>query len=90
MSQYFNDRPDLPERRRTVRATIWGERLEFATANGVFSGDGLDLGTAVLLREAPVPTGAPRLLDLGCGWGPIAIALALHCPGATVDAIDVN
>ncbi|HEX8511190.1 MAG TPA: methyltransferase [Propionibacteriaceae bacterium] len=56
----------------------------------VIAGARLDLGTSVLLRESPVPEGSPRLLDLGCGYGPIAMALALNCPGATVDAVDVN
>lgn len=87
---YFSDTPTTAEHRRTIRARIWGEELELTTANGVFSGDGLDLGTAVLLRESPVPQGSPRLLDLGCGYGPIAVALALNCPGARVDAVDVN
>lgn len=59
----------------------------FATANGVFSADGLDLGTAVLPRT-PRPDAAR--LDLGCGYGPIAVRLATACPGATVDAVDVN
>ena len=60
------------------------------TANGIFAGEGLDRGTAVLLREVPPPTGRPRILDLGCGWGPIALGLALACPGARIDAVDVN
>jgi 16S rRNA G1207 methylase RsmC len=87
---YFSDTPVGPEHRRTVTARIWGEEIELVSANGVFSGDRLDLGTSVLMRESPIPDGAPRLLDLGCGYGPIAIALALNCPGATVDAVDVN
>ena len=44
----------------------------------------------MLLREVPPPTGSPRVLDLGCGWGAIAVALALACPGAQIDAVDVN
>jgi 16S rRNA (guanine1207-N2)-methyltransferase len=87
---YFSSTPEGPERRRTITARIWGEKLELITANGVFAGDGLDLGTAVLMRESPAPHGNSRLLDLGCGYGPIAIALALACPGAVVDAVDVN
>lgn len=88
-SHYFTD-PGGEEQRRQVIATVWGRDLEFTTANGVFSAAGLDLGTAVLLRSSPVPAGASRLADLGCGWGAIAVALALHCPDAVVDAIDVN
>ncbi|GAB3700483.1 class I SAM-dependent methyltransferase [Mariniluteicoccus flavus] len=86
---YFTT-PAGPEKRRTVRFAVWGTDYELTTANGVFSFDGLDLGTAVLLRETEPPAGAPRILDLGCGWGPIAVALADHCPGAVVDAVDVN
>ncbi len=87
---YFSDTPVGPEHRRTITARIWGEEIELISANGVFSGDRLDLGTSVLIRESPVPDGAARLLDLGCGYGPIAIALALNCPEALVDAVDVN
>lgn len=87
---YFTDTPEGPEHRRTIRARVWGEVVELISANGVFSADRLDLGTSVLLRESPMPTGSPRLLDLGCGYGPIAMALALNCPGALVDAVDVN
>ena len=87
---YFSGTPQGPERRRTITADLWGERVELTTANGVFSGDRLDLGTSVLLREAPLPQGSPRLLDLGCGYGPIACVLATVAPGSTVYAVDVN
>ncbi|GAA1432489.1 methyltransferase [Microlunatus lacustris] len=89
-SHYFDETPTTPERRRTVTATIWGRELELATANGVFAGEGLDRGTAVLLRSSTPPTGSPRVLDLGCGWGPIALGIAVHAPAAQVDAVDVN
>ena len=87
---YFSDAPAGPEHRRTITARIWGEDVELVTANGVFSGDRLDLGTSVLLRESPIPEGSPRLLDLGCGYGVIAVALALNAAAAVVDAVDVN
>ncbi len=89
MSHYFES-PLGKEKRRVIRARIWGADYELCTANGVFSGAGLDLGTAVLLRESEPPVRATRLLDLGCGYGPIALALAAHCPDAVVDAVDVN
>lgn len=87
---YFSDAPTGPERRREVTIDLFGRTVTVQTANGVFAGDGLDRGTAVLLREVPPPTGSPRVLDLGCGWGPISLGLALACPGAVIDAVDVN
>ncbi|HWH98705.1 MAG TPA: methyltransferase [Propionibacteriaceae bacterium] len=87
---YFSAAPGAAERRRMIKVRIWGTEMKLITASGVFSPDALDRGTAILLRASPVPSGSPRLLDLGCGYGAIALALAVHCPGATVDALDVN
>ena len=89
-SQYFSEQPSGTEVRRTITARVWGRELTLITGSGVFAAAGLDRGTAVLLRASPIPVGAPRILDLGCGYGPIALALAVHCPGALVDAVDVN
>jgi 16S rRNA (guanine1207-N2)-methyltransferase len=89
-SHYFSEQPAGTELRRTITARIWGHELTLTTAGGVFAADGLDRGTAVLLRASPIPQGSPRILDLGCGYGPIALAVAVHCPEALVDAIDVN
>jgi 16S rRNA G1207 methylase RsmC len=89
VSHYF-ETPTGPEVRRDVRMRFWDRDWTFTSANGVFSADGLDLGTAVLLRESEPPAQASRLLDLGCGYGVIAVALAVSCPEAVVDAVDVN
>jgi 16S rRNA (guanine1207-N2)-methyltransferase len=89
-AHYFSPEPGGPERRQTISATVWGRELRLLTGRGVFAADGLDRGTAVLLRESPIPTGRTRILDLGCCYGPIALAIALACPGAVVDAVDVN
>jgi 16S rRNA (guanine1207-N2)-methyltransferase len=65
--------------------------VRLVTDRGVFASDGIDPGTKLLLLEAPPPGDAPAtVLDLGCGYGPIAIALALRAPRAVVWAIDPN
>lgn len=89
MSHYFVT-PTGAENRRQVAMRFWETDWTFTTADGVFAADRLDLGTAVLLREATPPARATRLLDLGCGYGVLAVALAVACPTAVVDAIDVN
>ncbi len=64
--------------------------LELATDAGVFSPGRLDPGTRLLLEESPLPPASGDLLDLGCGYGPVACVLAKRSPGATVWAVDVN
>lgn len=64
--------------------------LPLQVDRGVFSATRIDPGTKVLLLEAPRPPQAGDLLDLGCGYGPLAVALATRAPGATVWAVDVN
>ncbi|HJR88562.1 MAG TPA: methyltransferase [Aeromicrobium sp.] len=89
-SHYFDADPGTSDRRRMIKATIFGRELDFMTSSGTFSPDGLDKATDVLLREVPPPTGEKTLLDLGCGWGAIAVGLALAAPESTVWAVDVN
>lgn len=86
---YFDEQPGTADARRSVRATVWGREHTFTTSAGVFSHDGLDRATAVLLAESEPPTHG-RLLDLGCGWGPIACAVAHAAPDLEVWAVDVN
>jgi 16S rRNA G1207 methylase RsmC len=64
--------------------------LELQADRGVFGSKGVDLGTMTLLREAPAPPAEGEILDLGCGYGPIGIALARRSPGARVWAVDIN
>jgi 16S rRNA (guanine1207-N2)-methyltransferase len=89
---YFSADPAAPARPNTVEFTVAGRGYTLAAASGVFSAERLDPGTAVLLRKAELPTTATTgaLLDLGCGYGPIACVLASEAPAATVYAIDVN
>jgi len=87
---YFSADPATPEERRTISVTLDGVSLALTTARGVYSPDRLDPGTAVLLDGAPDPSPTGNLLDIGCGWGPIAITLALRSPGARVWGVDVN
>lgn len=60
------------------------------SSTGVFSTQGLDKATEILLKESDPPTNARTVLDLGCGWGAIACAIAAACPHTRVIAIDIN
>ncbi len=88
--QYFSAQPSSDDVRRVVPARIWDRDYEFVTASGVFSRDRLDLGTSVLLREVDPPVAEGTYLDLGCGYGPLACAIATENQNADVWAVDVN
>ncbi len=86
---YFSTDPASSDERFPLRVRLAGLDLELVSAPGVFSGDRLDPGTAVLLDHVPPPPSG-ELLDLGCGWGPIALTMGLLNPRARVWAVDVN
>ena len=88
--QYFSADPSSKDVRRTLHVQLRGRDTDVEVSNGVFSGSRLDLGTSVLLKQAPEPPEHGNLLDKGCGWGPIALSLAFASPEATVWAADVN
>jgi 16S rRNA (guanine1207-N2)-methyltransferase len=87
---YFSASPQVPHRPGLVRVVLPDLYLELETDAGVFSPGRLDPGTRLLLDQAPPPPAAGDLLDLGCGYGPVACVLAARSPGATVWAVDVN
>ena len=87
---YFTADPKAPFKRVPVRADVWGHWLELTTGSGVFAQGRLDIGTGVLLREQSPPESARTVLDLGCGYGVIGLAVAVAVPGCVVTAIDVN
>ena len=90
MSHYFESPPPEAHAPGRVRLAIAGRTIDLATDAGVFSRAQLDPGTRVLLEVMPPPPPAGDLLDLGCGYGPIALSMALQSPGAAVWAVDVN
>ncbi len=87
---YFSEQPTGEFKPKKIVTAIDGQRVELLTAGGTFSPDHMDTGTAILLEHAYQAPKSGNLLDLGCGWGPIALTLAKKNPGATVWAVDVN
>ena len=89
--QYWTDSPGVASRPSEVDLLLPDVDLRLTTDRGVFSAERVDRGTRYLLLEGPdLPTGPVDLLDLGCGYGPIACTLASRRPEARVWAVDVN
>ena len=88
--QYFASRPDATSRPGTVDLVLPDVHLRLATDRGVFSADRVDPGTRILLETVPPPPAEGDLLDLGCGYGPVALTAARRAPGLVAWGLDVN
>jgi len=90
-SHYFDDTPQTASKRRSIELVLPDTFLPLETDAGVFSGTKVDAGTKYLLLDMPeIPPNTGAILDLGCGYGPIALTAARRCPTADVWAVDIN
>lgn len=87
---YFTGDPGVRSARRLIIAELPGLTLEMETDAGVFAGSQLDKGTRVLLEYAPPAPKRGVFLNLGCGYGPVALTLAARSRQAKVWAVDPN
>ncbi|MCM0598238.1 class I SAM-dependent methyltransferase [Periweissella fabalis] len=90
-NHYYTENPDIVHDEKTWPFILLNNEIKFTTDNGVFSKQTVDYGTRVMLeafREDHAPAG--KILDLGTGYGPVGIALALAYPNRKVDMVDVN
>ena len=85
---YYTENPNSAHDEWQVEVRALGNDLRFTTDAGVFSRDGLDRGTEVLLNALPEPHG--RVLDLGCGWGAVGVTLGKKYPGLEIVMTDIN
>ncbi len=88
--QYFTAQPSSSDKRRIITVRLAGHDVDVETGSGVFSPEHVDQGTQVLMNECAELPASGTFLDVGCGWGPLALAMALASPEATVWAVDIN
>lgn len=91
-THYFTDNRHLRENRKEISFRFWCFTFRFTTDNGVFSKDGVDFGTRVLLNALYDHQSelGDELLDVGCGYGVIGICLKKAFPPKQVTMLDVN
>jgi 16S rRNA G1207 methylase RsmC len=87
---YFSQEPGSALKPKSIVIPLAGELTAVTTASGTFSPAQLDFGTEVLIEQMDLAPETGDLLDLGCGWGPIALNLAKLRPNTKVWAVDVN
>ena len=88
MGQYFTNE-NLPSNVKTTNCVVRGHKFTFLTDNGVFSKDGLDFGSRLLLESIPLEAVGAKVLDMGCGYGVFGIIIN-KLTGSSVDMVDVN
>ncbi|MBK5239493.1 MAG: methyltransferase, partial [Actinomycetales bacterium] len=87
---YFSPQPAGDFKTTEIEVSLAGRELTLETAGSIFSPERLDMGTDALMRIVPQTPETGNFLDLGCGWGALAITMALEAPDAAIYAIDVN
>ena len=88
MGQYF-DNDQLPSKLVKTECIVRGKKFIFLTDNGVFSKNGLDFGSRLLLESIPLEEVGGKVLDVGCGYGVFGIILN-KLTSCSVDMVDVN
>ncbi|KMJ56778.1 16S rRNA methyltransferase [Bacillus sp. LL01] len=90
MNHYYTNKPSVESNRQQWNFDLKGNNLSFTTDAGVFSKKEVDFGSRVLIEEFEEPEVEGRILDVGCGYGPIGLSLAKSFSDRQVDMIDVN
>ena len=85
---YFAENPDAKHDIHELNVELLGQRLTFLTDAGVFSKKMIDYGSRVLLSALDFEDGE-RVLDVGCGYGPLGLTLA-KAQGVTATMVDIN
>lgn len=88
MGQYFTNE-NLPSNVKSIFCVVKGHKFTFLTDNGVFSKDGLDFGSRLLLESIPLDEVGAKVLDMGCGYGTIGIIIN-KLTDHDIDMVDVN
>lgn len=90
MSHYFHNDSNLDHKVKGIDVFLRKTSFRFMTDLGVFSKDSIDFGTRLLIETAEIPESAETIIDMGCGYGPIGIAMAKCHPNTKVYGFDVN
>jgi len=86
---YFAEKPKTKSKVKRIRAILRGREFVFETDRSVFAKDYVDMGTKRLIEKVQLPEEG-EVLDWGCGYGAIGIAIAATCPKLKVWMIDIN
>ena len=90
MGHYFDEIPTSESNIKEIRFSLYGQDYAYYTDNGVFSKSRIDEGSYIFLKVLLPLHLDGRILDLGCGYGPIGLTIAQNSKEARVDLADIN
>ena len=90
MTHYYDEKQTSSLNEQQIVVHINDDRVEFLTASGIFSKDHVDKATRTLIEAFVPQEGERTVLDLGCGWGVVAVMLKKTYPDLDITATDVN
>lgn len=90
VEHYYSKNPQAESRRRIVTTTLRDFPMSFLTDSGVFSKHDIDFGSKLLIESFNEPEIPGDILDMGCGYGPIGIALSKSFPERQIKMVDIN
>ena len=90
MGYYFDENPTLESNVKEIKFSLYGQNYTYFTDNGVFSKSKIDEGTFIFLKVLLPLHLTGRILDLGCGYGPLGLTIAQNSKEARVDLADIN
>jgi 16S rRNA (guanine1207-N2)-methyltransferase len=90
MSHYFAFDPSLKSRERILDYELEGEKFSFTTDTNVFSNKAIDKGSTIFVEELLKEDLSGEALDLGCGYGFVAICLKKRFSKLTIAMSDIN
>jgi 16S rRNA (guanine1207-N2)-methyltransferase len=89
-NHYYSNKPEAESNPQTIQFELRGHSIRFKTDQGVFSKREVDFGSRTLIETFELPETEGALLDVGCGYGPIGLALAKEFGDRVVHMVDVN
>ncbi|WP_436862332.1 class I SAM-dependent methyltransferase [Staphylococcus caeli] len=93
MSHYYDENPEVESDETLFTYSYDNQNIELVTDAGVFSKGKIDFGSDLLVRtflKAYPPGPTKRIIDVGCGYGPIGLMIAKTSPHHAITMVDVN
>ncbi len=89
MTHYFDKEQTAPLREEIIKVHLFNKEFQYLSASGLFSREHVDNATKLLIEKCELSSGQ-KVLDLGCGWGAVALLIGERVSGLEITASDVN